>query len=214
MDLPKTAAELNALVRYYAKNPHSSETRGSAEIQKALEDAFAAGKARPTSEPANGKLPPALLAVDTLVTFLGRDQERSAGVSVELGGIGRIVSVDHTDARMPYLVRWYESANYTEHEQWMYTSEVGLTSTQLDVRPEVAAFALLMEAQLRKNDHKGGWADCDLDYLLRRLGEEVAEVNALGGDTNNPEQWGAEAADIANFAMMIADNAGALKGKS
>jgi hypothetical protein len=31
--------------------------------------------------------------------------------------------------------------------------------TLAEVRPEVAAFARLMEYKLRLNDHKGGWKD-------------------------------------------------------
>lgn len=91
-------------------------------------------------------------------------------------------------------------------------------------RPEVRAFADLMEAQLRANDHKPGWKnDNDLD-LFERLGEESAELlSALHrhakrlswGDgwvmeTDTEERIGREAADVANFAMMIADVCGAL----
>ncbi len=77
------------------------------------------------------------------------------------------------------------------------------------VRPEVAAFALLMEKKLRENDHKGGWKDCDRPYLLRRLGQESRELqDAVLGHA--PLIVGDEAADVANFAMMLADVAGAL----
>lgn len=47
-------------------------------------------------------------------------------------------------------------------------------------RPEVIAFADLMEAQLRANDHKPGWKDdlaCD---LLPRLREETDEKPKTG----------------------------------
>ena len=46
------------------------------------------------------------------------------------------------------------------------------------LRPEVAAFAQLMERELRKNDHKGteGWKDDTLHELLARLFEETAEL--------------------------------------
>jgi hypothetical protein len=94
------------------------------------------------------------------------------------------------------------------------------------LRPCVAAFAQLMERALRDNDDKGGWSDCPYDYLLRRLGEETVEL----AETVESVRWatpmedrgdvpifrkvlalGREAADVANFAMMIADNAGALE---
>jgi NTP pyrophosphatase (non-canonical NTP hydrolase) len=92
-------------------------------------------------------------------------------------------------------------------------------------RPEVEAFADRMEAKLRENDWKGGWKGCtDLD-LFERLGEESAELlSALHRhakrlswgegwvmETDTEERIGREAADVANFAMMIADVCGALQ---
>jgi NTP pyrophosphatase (non-canonical NTP hydrolase) len=99
-----------------------------------------------------------------------------------------------------------------------------------ELRPEVLAFAKLMEKKLRQNDHKGGWQREDPDYILKRLREEVEEIAAYGGHLvgaqirhlehpDDPQQKsskadsiGEECADVANFAMMIADNSGALKG--
>ena len=80
-----------------------------------------------------------------------------------------------------------------------------------------------MEAQLRDNDHKPGWKnDTDLD-LFERLGEESAELlsaihrhakRVSWGDSwvmeDTVPRIGQEAADVANFAMMIADVCGAL----
>lgn len=79
-------------------------------------------------------------------------------------------------------------------------------------RPEVRAFADLMEAQLRKNDHKGGWKNDRPHALLKRLYDEAAELgHAMPYDDDfDPENVGWEAADVANFAMMIADVCGAL----
>lgn len=74
------------------------------------------------------------------------------------------------------------------------------------LRPEIQAFATAMEHQLRLNDWKGGWAREDLHYLRRRLTTELKElrqtfVKGYGGNRATV----AEAADVANFAMMIAD---------
>lgn len=93
----------------------------------------------------------------------------------------------------------------------------------LELRPEVAAFAQLMEQKLRENDHKGGWQHESLHYLIRRVGEEYGELHALCYKDVNQllgvppvlpreriEAFGREAADVANFAMMIADVCGAL----
>lgn len=98
----------------------------------------------------------------------------------------------------------------------------------LKLRPEVAAFAQLMEQALRDNDDKGGWGECPFGYLRRRLREEAQELEEAiervmwaqpmedRGDVpifRKVAALGREAADVANFAMMIADNAGALRSR-
>lgn len=84
-----------------------------------------------------------------------------------------------------------------------------------DLRPEVKWFALLMEETLRKHDEsKGGvdgWRKCSGGYLSFRLKEETKELVAeLALCSHSPheiiEGVVAEAVDVANFAMMIADN--------
>ncbi len=79
-------------------------------------------------------------------------------------------------------------------------------------RPIVVAFSVEMERKLRFNDHKGGWQDDTLMALLGRLREETNELQvAIGG--GSAEEVLDEAADIANFALMIADLSGMLKVK-
>jgi len=83
------------------------------------------------------------------------------------------------------------------------------------VRQEVVWFAEYMEKTLKENDYKGGWKECGLEFLLNRLREEVFELErAIGvncphcGHKREPETWRnivSESADVANFAMMIAD---------
>ena len=75
------------------------------------------------------------------------------------------------------------------------------------LRPEVLWFAQEMEKKLRANDHKGGWDDDEVS-LYKRLKQEVAE---LGREVNADFMLNAfavirEAADVGNFAMMIAHN--------
>jgi NTP pyrophosphatase (non-canonical NTP hydrolase) len=90
-------------------------------------------------------------------------------------------------------------------------------------RPEVRAFADLMEQTLRANDHKGGWEAEHPHHLFDRLKEEAGELrfvlhhnspfthnSALGATPEWKAHLGREAADVANFAMMIADVCGAL----
>ena len=86
----------------------------------------------------------------------------------------------------------------------------------MDLRPEVAAFAKAMEAKLKENDHKGGWnrGEDTPDELMARLLEEAEELeNALHPmRKRDPKRILREAADVANFAMMVADVCGALRG--
>lgn len=96
----------------------------------------------------------------------------------------------------------------------------------------VRQFGELMIAQLRENSHKGHWRDCGYSYLLGRLHEERYElieimakmgliVPRLNGAIHEPNmaterrvtqetirEAQREAADIANFAMMIYANLG------
>jgi hypothetical protein len=73
-------------------------------------------------------------------------------------------------------------------------------------RAAVERFADSMESALRRNDWKGkeGWKGFPRGELLRRLKEEVAELEIAmrsGGSAATRK----EAADVANFAMMIAE---------
>ena len=94
----------------------------------------------------------------------------------------------------------------------------------------VYAFALRMEERLRDNAHKGnreGWADSAPPWLFGRMLEEMSELGhqvatdwkpcgcrSVGecdhDDTGCGENVDREAADVANFAMMIADTRGTL----
>ena len=107
----------------------------------------------------------------------------------------------------------------------------------MKLRPEVQWFAEQMERKLRANDHKGGWQDDTELALLIRLLEETSEVlaklrtwrgarahlkkasallidaaieldEARGFGAAKPKRgYIGELADVANFAMMLADNA-------
>jgi NTP pyrophosphatase (non-canonical NTP hydrolase) len=76
-------------------------------------------------------------------------------------------------------------------------------------RPEVIAFADAMEAKLRVNDYKGGWKHSPTAWLIARLIQEVGELAvSIAGDFDEDVLY--EAADVANFAMMIVDRNGLL----
>lgn len=70
---------------------------------------------------------------------------------------------------------------------------------------ELETFLEAMRYKLAKNKHKGHWEGIDIDDLLRLLDEEVQELKqAIEGE--NEFAIILEAADVANFAMMIAWN--------
>ena len=93
----------------------------------------------------------------------------------------------------------------------------------MTIRKEVIWFSEQMEKQLKKNDHKSGWKHCKYTYLLERLCEEYKELDDcfwmpdsrsdmmwLGDDVDLKGRFTKadvikECADVANFAMMIAD---------
>ena len=73
-----------------------------------------------------------------------------------------------------------------------------------EIRASVLWFAEMMELNLLANDHKGGWENETCEYLSGRFVEEVYEfIDAM--DSCNASDIIHEAADVANFAMMLAD---------
>ena len=76
-------------------------------------------------------------------------------------------------------------------------------------RPALKRFSEIQEIILKKNDkRKKGWNGCSIDYLFSRLQDEVYELKIAiekMTDTTSPDIE-SECADVANFAMMIADN--------
>lgn len=81
-----------------------------------------------------------------------------------------------------------------------------------ECRREVRQFAKAMEECLRANDHKPGWKQDEIRALLDRLREEVGELDVatIPEQGRTPGEIAKEAADVANFAMMIADVCGGL----
>ena len=71
----------------------------------------------------------------------------------------------------------------------------------------VNSFAERMQSKLDKNIDKRGWEHCSDAYLLDRVLEEFHELKQAVV-TGNVEEIKNEAADLANFAMMVFDNAG------
>jgi NTP pyrophosphatase (non-canonical NTP hydrolase) len=82
-------------------------------------------------------------------------------------------------------------------------------------RPVVRIFADAMEREFRANDHKPGWGDSDAKEMIARLDAEVGELKSVveGSKSfaNDSAEILSEAADVANFALIVADVCGALR---
>lgn len=77
-------------------------------------------------------------------------------------------------------------------------------------KESVEWFGKQMLKKLEKNINKRHWLRTSYDYLFSRLEEEVKELADLLSDDQVPykhKKMIAECADIANYAMMIADKA-------
>lgn len=72
------------------------------------------------------------------------------------------------------------------------------------VRPEVARFAQLMEMKLSMHDEERGdsWQKENTDFFMVRIEEEYAEL-LEAVITGNMKKIQYEAADVANFLMML-----------
>ena len=87
----------------------------------------------------------------------------------------------------------------------------------LELRPQVAAFAQLMERKLRSHDSgrgKRGWKIASHRWLYNRLRQELNELAyAIAKPPVDQSRAAMECVDVANFAMMIADVLGQLEGE-
>lgn len=71
-------------------------------------------------------------------------------------------------------------------------------------RPELVAFTAVMEQKLSENDHKAHWLDAaDVGYFLKRMYQEVRELEDAMVAGESPEAVLRECADVANMVMMV-----------
>jgi NTP pyrophosphatase (non-canonical NTP hydrolase) len=79
------------------------------------------------------------------------------------------------------------------------------SKVRMEIRKSVLKFAEEMEKKLKENDHKGGWRNCTIDYLMQRLFQEWGELSYVVHQKKPRKEIVSEAADVANFAMMITE---------
>lgn len=94
---------------------------------------------------------------------------------------------------------------YEAKRRWAELKRTEIALESDEIRPQLQDFIKIMEQNLQQNDYKGGWSNCDIKWLLSRLKEETVELEQAI-ENKNKENIVKEAADVANFAMMIADN--------
>jgi hypothetical protein len=78
-----------------------------------------------------------------------------------------------------------------------------------NVRPEVAAFASVMESRLKENASRVDWRSLNFYYLVTALISNVGQL-IKSFQVDKPEIVLRSAADTANYAMMVADLYGEL----
>lgn len=87
------------------------------------------------------------------------------------------------------------------------------------MRKVTRTFANAMDSKLRLNEHKNAGSkeeigqDCSVGYLIEGLMSEVAElIDAVYEDHFDAADVLYEAADVANYAMMLANKCAKTKG--
>ncbi len=108
-----------------------------------------------------------------------------------------------------------EDGMWTESlEAWKYVQAILQRSPKgevVDLRPEVLAFAKLMETKLRGNDFRPGWKDCTPKWAVGRIEDELEELqDAMNSGPDGIYEAPEEAVDVANFCMMFVDLMGGL----
>lgn len=73
-------------------------------------------------------------------------------------------------------------------------------------RPSVVRFADDMEQRLRENDHKGGWSRETKQHMANIMARAVQDLLLSLVSNASVQYVTTRAADVANIAMMIADN--------
>ena len=81
-----------------------------------------------------------------------------------------------------------------------------------EIRPELAAFAKVMESRLKENASRGDWRTFNFYYLAACLAANLGHL-VRGFQVDKADAVLKSAADTANYAMMIADLYGNLAAR-
>ena len=98
--------------------------------------------------------------------------------------------------------------------------DIGTPGEEREEFEALHAFTKVMFEKLKANRHKGGWQKCQPMDLYARLLDEQKELHESlvthfskdpDAREHTAESVAKECADLANFAMMIADVVGGLR---
>jgi hypothetical protein len=109
------------------------------------------------------------------------------------------------------------------HDNQIRTEARNATLDELSLpREPILRFSRIMEIKLREHDDRDGWEDCDPVWLFKRAEGEMKELKKeitmyMNHSSLSPkwlsikERVQREAADVANFCMMVSDNMESLR---
>lgn len=138
--------------------------------------------------------------------------------------IGEKVGLSSSSTVHSHLVKLKNSGFITMHDNKPRALELTRRPEEIEPRPVVRVFSEVMELQLQANDHKPGWEHEEPINLLTRAHHELDELAAAIENLSCSEEDESplthdeyvanivtEAADVANFCMMVADIFGMLR---
>jgi hypothetical protein len=82
--------------------------------------------------------------------------------------------------------------------------QISVPNELSELRPDLQRFFDAMIYKLRRNKHKGRWEDMALSDAFPRMEEEMKELSTALDEGSTTEIL-FEAADVANFALIIAN---------
>lgn len=95
-------------------------------------------------------------------------------------------------------------ANKEDPAQGSFNFTVSLSGEMAKYGPDIRRFVDAMVFKLEKNASKGRWEGYDMGTAFSLLEKEVAELLAEVNSDRNTIKVTLEAADVANFALIIA----------
>lgn len=79
----------------------------------------------------------------------------------------------------------------------------------MSLRKALQVFAEEMEKELKRNEFRGDWRECNPEEMMARLWDEVYDlddaVERVSQGRGEKKEVLKEAVDVANYAMFVAD---------